>query len=27
VSLDNYNGIVRLKSDGSVVAHVAYATA
>ena len=27
VSLDNYNGVVRLKSDGSVVAHVAYATA
>lgn len=27
VSLDNYNGIVRLRSDGTVVAHVAYATA
>ncbi len=27
VSLDNYNGVVRLKSDGSVTAHVAYATA
>ena len=27
MSLDNYNGIVRLKSDGSVTAHIAYATA
>lgn len=27
ISLDNYNGIIRLKSDGSVLAHVAYATA
>ena len=27
ISLDNYNGVVRLKSDGSVTAHIAYATA
>lgn len=27
ISLDNYNGIVRLKSDASITAHIAYATA
>jgi hypothetical protein len=27
ISLDNYNGVIRVKSDGSVTAHIAYATA
>jgi hypothetical protein len=25
--LDNYNGVVRVKADGSLTAHIAYATA